>query len=100
MDIFRTRRRLGLGREVVLLVAMWGVGALLLVSLIDLNGRADRARQRQVVVGQLREAAVDAPWIAFNGAGASDAIVARRLAGIERRMHGSVALLVALGDDR
>ena len=50
---------------------MWVVGAILLVSLIDLNGQADRARQREIVVAQMRQVGVNAPWIAFNGVGAS-----------------------------
>jgi diguanylate cyclase (GGDEF)-like protein len=100
MGLPGTLRRLDLGREMLLLVVMWLVGALLLVSLIDLNGQAGRARQRQLVIGQLREASVDAPWIAFNGLGSSKAVVARRLAGLALLMHASGARLEALGDTR
>jgi hypothetical protein len=50
----RKLHRLDLRREVSLLVVMWGVGALLLVSLIDQNRQADRARQRQLVVSTMR----------------------------------------------
>ena len=79
---------------------MWAVGALLLVSLIDQNRQADRARQRQLVVSTMREAAVEAPWIAFNGAGSSRAQVDRRLAGLNALLRSSVIRLRALGDTR
>jgi two-component system cell cycle response regulator len=65
----------------LLLVLMWAIGALLLVSLIDLNGQADRAQQREIVVAEMRQASVDAPWVAFNGVGASQILVRERLAG-------------------
>jgi diguanylate cyclase (GGDEF)-like protein len=94
----RTLHRLGLGREIVVLVGTWLLGALLLVSLIDLNGQADRARQRQIVVGQMRQVSVTAPWIAFNGAGASPAQVRAELDGLTRSLHASAAHLRALGD--
>ena len=84
----------------LLLVVMWAVGALLLVSLIDQNRQADRARQRQLVVSTMREAAVEAPWIAFNGAGSSRAQVDQRLAGLNVLLRSSVIRLRALGDTR
>jgi diguanylate cyclase (GGDEF)-like protein len=79
---------------------MWAIGALLLVSLIGLNGEADRARQREIVVAQMRQASVDAPWIAFNGAGASPAQVRRRLAGVRQLLRDSALRLHVLGDAR
>jgi diguanylate cyclase (GGDEF)-like protein len=85
---------------VLLLLAMWGIGALLLVSLIDQNREADRARQRQLVVSTMREAAVQAPWIAFNGAGSSRLVVAQRLGGLDLLLRSSVARLRSLGDTR
>jgi diguanylate cyclase (GGDEF)-like protein len=100
VGILRKLHGLGLGGELLMLALMWLIGVLLLVSLIDLNGQADRARQRQLVIGQLRAASVDAPWIAFNGLGSSPSTVARRLAGLELQMHASALRLVALGDAR
>jgi diguanylate cyclase (GGDEF)-like protein len=100
VGVLRKPRGPGFGRELLVLAIMWLVGALLLVSLIDLNGQAERARQRQLVIGQLRKASVDAPWIAFNGLGSSQLVVARRLAGLELQMHASASRLAALGDER
>ena len=81
-------------REMVMLVAMWVVGALLLVSLINLNGQADRARQREVVIAQMRQASVSAPWVAFNGVGrvaGRGAPPARRPDAVAARVGGQAA---------
>jgi diguanylate cyclase (GGDEF)-like protein len=93
-------RRLDPGRELAVLVAMWVVGAVLLVSLINLNGQADRARQREIVIGQMRQTSVSAPWVAFNGAGAPQAEVRRQLARLTLSLHASAGRLRALGDTR
>ncbi len=100
MGVLRRLHRPDLGRETALLAVMWLVGALLLVWLIDLNAQADHARKRQVVIGQLRKASLDAPWIAFNGVGASQLAVARKIDALELQMHVSASRLEALGDSR
>jgi diguanylate cyclase (GGDEF)-like protein len=100
VSLFPLLRRLDPSREMVMLVAMWVVGALLLVSLINANGQADRARQREIVIAQMRQASVSAPWIAFNGTGASQAEVRRQLDGLTLSLHASAARLRALGDTR
>ena len=74
--------------------------ALLLVSLIDLNGQADRARKRQLVLVQLRQASVQEAWIAFTGPGSDGLVAGRRIADLDRQMHASASRLEALGDAR
>jgi diguanylate cyclase (GGDEF)-like protein len=92
--------RTHLRREMLMLLAMWGVGALLLVSAIHLSGESDNARQRQIVVGTMREDTLSAPWIAFNGTGAAPLAVDRQIAGLARSLNDSIVRLRELGDTR
>ena len=100
MGVLRKLHGLGLGRELLLLAFMWLVGGLLLVSLIDLNGQADRARKRELVLVQLREASVPEAWIAFTSHPPDRLVTASRIAALERQMHASASRLEALGDGR
>ena len=100
MGVLRKLHGLGLGRELLLLAVMWLVGGLLLVSLIDLNGQADRARKRQLVLVQLRHASVQEAWIVLTGPGSDTLVAGRRIADLDRQMHASASRLEALGDAR
>ena len=64
---------------------MWCIGALLLVSVIGLSGRADNARKRQLVVETMREDASGSPGITWNSADLSGDVV-----------HGRVERIAAL----
>ncbi|MEO9174898.1 MAG: HD domain-containing phosphohydrolase [Gaiellales bacterium] len=79
---------------------MWGLGALLLFATIGLSRQADSARQRELVIANMRQTTVSAPWIAFNGTGASPAVVGEELSGVARSLESSAEHLRALGDSR
>jgi diguanylate cyclase (GGDEF)-like protein len=96
----RTLRLLASGRELRILVPIWALGALLLVATIGLSRQADAARQREVVIANMRQTTVSAPWIAFNGGGASPAVVGEELSGIARSLESSAEQLRSLGDTR
>ena len=79
---------------------MWGIGALLLVSVIGLSGRADNARKRQLVVETMREDAAGSPGITWNSAGLPGDVVHGRVDRIANSFRFSIARLQALGDSR
>ena len=79
---------------------MWGIGALLLVSVIGLSGRADNARKRQLVVETMREDAAGSPGITWNSADISGDAIHGRVDRIAHSFRSSIARLQALGDSR
>ena len=87
-------------RDALILLTMWCIGALLLVSVIGLSGRADNARKRQLVVETMREDASGSPGITWNSAGLSGDVVHGRVERIAHSFRSSIARLQALGDSR
>jgi diguanylate cyclase (GGDEF)-like protein len=87
-------------RDALILLAMWGVGALLLVSVIGFSGRADNARKRQLVVETMREDAAGSPGITWNSADISGDAAHGRVDRIAQSFRSSITRLRALGDER
>ena len=100
-DESRVYRLRAIGRrDALILLTMWCIGALLLVSVIGLSGRADNARKRQLVVETMREDASGSPGITWNSADLSGDVVHGRVERIAHSFRSSIARLQALGDSR
>ncbi len=100
MSALRALGRLAARSEVCLLLLIWALGGILLVMAIGNTRQADVARRRELVIGQMRQSTVSAPWIAFNGSGANATVVRDQLAGVDRSLRASALRLRALGDAR
>jgi hypothetical protein len=75
-----SRRDAHTRRDVLILIAIWGIGALLLVAVVTFSGQVDRASKGQIVAATLQEQLGGTPTIAINVTPATRAAVARRLA--------------------
>jgi diguanylate cyclase (GGDEF)-like protein len=96
----RTLARLVSGSEMRILALIWGLGAVLVLAAIGFSRQADTARQRELVIANMRQTTISAPWIAFNGAGASPTVVDEELDALARSLQASAGHLRALGDTR
>jgi diguanylate cyclase (GGDEF)-like protein len=87
-------------RDALILLAMWGIGALLLVTVIAFNGQSGNARQRQLVIEKMRGHAASGPGITWNIGDISADAVHGRADRIARSFQASITRLRALGDQR
>jgi diguanylate cyclase (GGDEF)-like protein len=100
MHTIRAVRKRDVRRGALMLVAMWGIGVLLLVTVIDFSRQVDRARKGQLAVVAMQAYLQTAAFAAIVATPATRAQVLQQLAAEEAALTHSTAELQDVGSQR